>query len=158
MLFAELRVISDSPDQKKSLLKSPYFYSSCVVLFVLLYVGWTFFSRWQQNRSIQRRVREERAERQREQDRAAIEQLGGSELAIQSFYVSPGVIRRGQSVQICYGVANASTVTLDPPVAKVWPSYSRCFDVTPSHTTIYTLTIAGASGETRSATITVKVQ
>lgn len=151
-------MISDPVPQKKPLLKNPLFYSSCLVALVFFYVGWIFLSRWQQNRFIQRRLREERAERQREQDQAAIEQLGGTELAIQMFYVSPGIIRRGESGQICYGVANAKSITLDPPVAKVWPSYSRCFSVSPTKTTTYTLTIAGAAGESKSATITLKVE
>jgi hypothetical protein len=84
--------------------------------------------------------------------------MGGKELAIQNFYATPGEVRRGQTVQLCYGVANAKTVTLEPQSSPVWPSYSRCVDVTPTKTTIYTLTIADASGNTKTQTLQVKVR
>src|SRR5262245_21317471 len=108
------------------------------------------FSGWWQNRSIDYRAREARAAKQREDDRATLEQMVGKELAIQNFYATPGQIRRGQSVQLCYGVANAKTVQLEPQPNAVWPSYSRCVDVSPDKTTTYTLTIADANGHTLS--------
>jgi hypothetical protein len=142
----------------KSIFKNPSFYSKCLLVMVALLVGWIFFSRWWQNRSIENRFKEERSEKQREQDRATLEQMGGKELAIQTFYATPGEIRRGQSVQLCYGVANAKTVTLEPQSNPVWPSYSRCVDVTPAKTTTYTLTISDASGNTKSQSLVVKVR
>lgn len=125
---------------------------------MLFYVGWIFLSRWEQNRALRRKAQQKRAERQREADRAAIEQLGGGELGIQYFYASPGTIHRKESSQLCYAVSNAKTVTLDPPVAEVWPSHVRCFDVTPAKTTTYTLTVAGNSGPAKTASVTVKVR
>ena len=125
---------------------------------VALVVGWIFFSRWWQNRAFEHRVREERTEKQREDDLATLEQMGGKELAILTFYAVPGEIRRGESVQLCYGVANAKTVQLEPQSNPVWPSYSRCVDVTPAKTTTYTLTISGASGNTRSQSLVVTVR
>lgn len=148
----------DPAPEKKPLLKNPLLYSSSVLLLVLLYVGWIFLSRWEQNRALRQKAQEERAERQREEDRAAIEQLGGSEVGIQYFYASPGTIRRKETAQLCYAVANAITVKLDPPAAEVWPSHSRCFDVTPSKTTTYTLSITGASGESKTASVSIRVQ
>ena len=96
-------------------------------------------------------------QKQHEQDQKTVEQMGGSELAIQSFYGN-SQIRRGQSAQLCYGVANAKKVTLDPPAGPVWPSYSRCLDVSPSKTTTYTLTASDDAGHSASQTFTVKVQ
>ena len=142
----------------KSFLKTPVFYSWSLVAVVLLVIGWIFVSRWWQNRVFEHRVREERTEKQREEDRATLEQLGGKELAIQTFYATPGEIRRGQAVQLCYGVANAKTVTLEPQSNPVWPSYSRCVDVTPAKTTTYTLTITGASGNSKSQSLVVTVR
>lgn len=142
----------------KSVFKDPSFYSKSLLVVVALIVGWIFFSRWWQNRSIENRAREERTEKQREQDLATLKQMGGKELAIQNFYAVPGEIRLGQSVQLCYGVANAKAVTLEPQSNPVWPSYSRCVDVTPVKTTTYTLTIADASGNTKSQSIVVKVR
>jgi len=142
----------------KSIFKNPLLYSWAVLAIALLAVGWILFSRWQENRDIENRARVERTQKQQEQDRLTVEQLGGKELAIQNFYAVPGVIHRGQTVQLCYGVANAKTVTLEPQSNPVWPSYSRCVDVTPAKTTTYTLTITDAAGHTRTQSLEVQVR
>jgi len=146
----------DSP--KKSAFKNPFLYSWSALAIAALVAGWILFSRWQENRVIEKRAKEERTQKQLEQDRLALEQFGGKELAIQNFYAVPGTIRRGETVQLCYGVANAKTVTLEPQSNPVWPSYSLCVDVTPTKTTTYTLTIADAAGNTRAQSLEVKVR
>jgi len=151
-------VLPQPEPPSKSVFKNPSFYSRTVIIIAALIVVWIFFSRWWQNRSIEYRFKEERAEKQREQDRATLEQMGGKELAIQTFYATPGEIRRGQTVQLCYGVANAKTVTLAPQSNPVWPSYSRCVDDAPAKTTTYTLTITAAAGNTKSQSLTVQVR
>jgi hypothetical protein len=125
---------------------------------VLLVVAWIFLSRWQENLSIERRSREEKSRKQLEDDRVALEQLGGKELAIQSFYASPGAIHKGESVQLCYGVANAKTLKLEPQPNAVWPSYARCVSVSPAKSTTYTLTISDASGNTKTQSVQVKIE
>ena len=142
----------------KSLFKRPSFYSKLVFTIAAMMIFWIFFSRWWQNRSIEYRAREAAAEKQRADDRATLEQMGGKELSIQTFYASPGEIRRGQQVQLCYGVANAKSVKLEPQSNPVWPSYSRCVEDTPEKTTTYTLTIADAAGKTKSQSLTVQVR
>jgi hypothetical protein len=142
----------------KSVFKNPLFYSSAVLIAAALAVGWILLSRWQQTRDFERRAKDQRIQQQQEQDRVTLEQMGGKELAIQNFYASAGVIHPGQSVQLCYGVANAKSVKLEPQSNPVWPSYSRCVDVTPSRTTTYTLTIADAGGHTKSETLEIKVR
>jgi hypothetical protein len=147
------------PDLKqKSPFRNPLLYSWGALAIIALVVVWILFSRWQENRSIENRSKEEKAQKQLEQDRAALDQFGGKELAIQSFYATPGAIRNGESVELCYGVANAKTVTLEPQSSPVWPSYSRCVKVTPTKSTTYTLTIADAAGHTRTQTLDVKVR
>jgi hypothetical protein len=146
------------PPPSKSLFKNPLLYSSAALVIVVLIVGWILVSRWLENRGIEKRASEERTQKQQEQDRITLEQLGGKELAIQNFYASPGEIRRGGTVQLCYGVANAKTVKLEPQSNPVWPSYSRCVDVAPTKTTTYTLTIADAAGNTKTQTVEVKVR
>ena len=146
------------PPEPKSIFKNPLLYSSAVLGLALLIVAGIFFSRWWDNRSIDRRTTQERSEKQLQQDRQAIEQLGGNELAIQNFYASPGAIRRGETVKLCYGVSNAKTVTLEPQSSPVWPSHARCVDVSPAKTTSYTLTIADAAGHTQSQSLEVKVR
>jgi hypothetical protein len=148
-----------SPEpQTNSIFKNPLLYSSFGLAIVALVVGWILFSRWQENKRIDRQSAEAKSEKQRENDRAALDQFGGKELDIQSFYASPGAVHRGGSVQLCYGVANAKTVTLEPQPNPVWPSYSRCVDVSPKKTTTYTLTVSDAAGNTKSQTVEVKVE
>ena len=141
----------------KSFFKNPSLYSRTLLAIAALFVIYVLLNRWLENRTIERRATEERAKKQREEDRATLEMMGGKDLAIQSFYATPGVIHRGDSVQLCYGVANAKTVTLEPQPNPAWPSYSRCVDVSPAKSTTYTLTIADASGHTLSQSLTVSV-
>jgi hypothetical protein len=146
---------SDPP--AKSTFKNPFLYSWGVLVIAALVVVWILFSRWRENRSIESRAKEEKAQKQREQDRAILERMGGKELAIQNFYAIPAEIRRGETVQLCYGVANAKTVKLEPQSNPVWPSYSRCVDVTPTKTTTYMLTIADAAGNSKTQSLEVRV-
>jgi len=142
----------------KTAFKNPLFYSSVVVGIAIVVVSWILFSRWQENRSIERRAREENSRKQLENDRIALEQLGGKDLAIQSFYASPRAIHKGESAQLCYGVANAKTVKLEPQPNAVWPSHARCVNVSPQKTTTYTLTISDAAGSSQTQALEVKVE
>lgn len=146
------------PAKARTIFKNPLLYSSLLVAIVLLVVVWILASRWQENLSIERRTRGERSQKQLENDRVALEQLGGKDLAIQSFYASPGAIHKGDSVQLCYGVANAKTVKLEPQPNAVWPSYARCVSVSPAKSTTYTLTIGDASGNTETQSLQVNVE
>jgi len=143
---------------KKSAFKNPFLYSGAALVIVALVVVGILVSRWKENRDLEERAKQAKTQQQREQDNIALEQLGGKKLAIQNFYATPGTIRRGQSVQLCYGVANAKTVKLEPQRNPVWPSYSRCVDVTPTKSTTYTLTIADAAGNTKTQTLEVQVR
>jgi hypothetical protein len=143
---------------KKSAFKNPVLYSGTALVMVAVVVVAILVSRWKENRDLEERAQQTKTRQQQEQDRLAIEQLGGKELAIQNFYATPGTIGPGQSVELCYGVANAKTVKLEPQSNPVWPSYSRCVDVTPTKSTTYTLTIADAAGHTKTQTLEVKVR
>jgi hypothetical protein len=147
----------DPGTAQKSPYRSPYFYFAIVVVVVLIYVAYVLLSRYESNRAFERHRAEEQTEQRREDDRRAIEQLGGSELAVRALYISPAIIRRGQSAQLCYDVANAKSVTLDPPAGAVWPSHTRCINISPKKTTTYTLTIADSSGKSASQTVTLQV-
>ena len=154
---------ADRPDRKlmstdqNNVFKSPLAYSFFLILAVVAYVVWIFLSRYGEDRAYQQRIRNERAEKQRASDRAALEQLGGSELSIQMLY-APAEIRRGETAQICYGVANAKSVTLEPQTNPVWPSHDLCVDVKPIKTTTYTLTATAADGKSVSQQVTVAVR
>jgi hypothetical protein len=153
-------VLTDTPEKPrtKTLFKNPLLYSSLLVGTTLFVVLWILYSRWQENRVIEQRTRDEASRKQTENDRLALEQFGGKELAIQSFYASPGAVRKGESVQLCYGVANAREVKLEPQPNAVWPSYARCVNVSPAKTTTYTLTISDASGNIKIQSLEVIVR
>jgi hypothetical protein len=148
----------DQQTAQKSALKNPYFYSGIVLLGVIVYVAFILISRRESNRAYDRRMAEKAAEQQRTEDRAIIDQFGGSDLSVRALYVSPKAIHPGQTAQLCYDVDNAKTVTVDPPVAEVWPSHTRCFDVAPKKTTNYTLTITDSAGKTVSESVQLEVR
>ena len=143
--------------EEKQIWRNPFVYTGTILLVVAIYVGWIVFSRWNENRLIEHHTRDEATEKQRELDRKTVENMGGSELAIQAFYGNPQ-IRRGEKAQLCYGVANAKKVTLEPQTNPVWPSYSRCIDVSPTKTTTYTLTASDDVGHSVAQTFTVEVR
>jgi hypothetical protein len=141
----------------KPIFKRPFLYSIIIALCAGLYLGFVLFTRWESNRTFEKRNAAKTAEEQHANDVAAVQSLGGSELAIRAFYLSPPAVYAGESSQICYDVANAKTVTIDPPVGEVWPSHSRCLDVSPKKTTKFTLTITDAKGQFTSQSIELKV-
>jgi len=138
--------------------KSRTLITFAVLAIAAAYTIFVAVSRYESNRAFDRRAAQEAAEKRNADDRAAIDQLGGSELAIRALYVSPSIIRPGQPAQLCYDVSNAKTVSLDPPAGDVWPSHYRCLDVSPKKTTTYTLTIAGPSGAPISNSVKVTVR
>jgi hypothetical protein len=151
-------MLTEKQPEPKSRFKNPLLYTSIAIGIALLYVGWVFFYRWSENRDLEQRAAQEKAEKQHQEDRATVEQMGGKELAIQNFYAAPGVIRQGESAKLCYGVANAKKVRLEPQSNPVWPSFARCVDVSPTVTTTYTLTIEDTAGNTKTQTLEVKVE
>ena len=68
------------------------------------------------------------------------------------FYVSPSTLRDGEPSKLCYSTEAATAVTMDPPVERVWPALSRCFEISPKKTTRYTLTATNAAGLKATAT------
>jgi len=151
-------MLSSPQPEPKSIFRNPLLYSSIVLAAAALIVGWIFFSRWLENKQIDQKTAQQKTQKQLEGDRAALQQFGGKELAIQDFYAIPAVIQRGEKSQLCYGVANAKAVKLEPQSSPVWPSYSRCVDVKPTKTTTYTLSVADASGNTKMQSLEVKVR
>ena len=148
---------NQDPTPQKSLFKNPLALFPLLILVAALYLGWGFFSRHRQDQQYNQRASDERAQKQREADEATVQQLGGRGLAIQMFYATPE-IRRGQTAQVCFGVANAKSVTLEPQSSPVWPSHSLCVDVKPAKTTTYTLTATAPDGKSLSQQVTVAVR
>lgn len=149
---------NEPTSEPKSPFKNPLVYSSAAVAIVLVAVVFTLLSRWINSNAIDRAAEQQRAEKQREEDRVAIEQLGGKNFDIIMFYASPRALRRGDSAKLCYGVSRAKTVTLEPEAPPVWPSPSHCVEVSPTKTTTYTLTIVDAEGHRKSQAVDVEVR
>ena len=134
--------------------RNPRVYTSILLVVAIMYAGWVLFSRLQEARDIEKRAREnERTEAAR-----TYEMLGGGSFEILNFYAAPGVIHRGESAQLCYGVSNARTVRLEPQTAEVWPSQARCVEISPKKDTTYTLTADDGHGNTRTSSLTVRVR
>jgi hypothetical protein len=134
--------------------RNPLLYTSILMVVVLIYVGATFLSRRQQNRELE----EQAKAKQRQQDSQVVESLGADRFEILNFYALPGRIHRGDEAQLCYGVSNAKTIQIDPPVEGVWPSLNRCMSISPNKDTTYTLTAQDAAGNTKTAALTLQVR
>jgi hypothetical protein len=128
-------------------------YTTAAVLISGLYVGWVFFSRWQASRESDRKAAESRAE----EARRVIDAYGGSKVTVLNLSASRGTISRGETAQLCYGVSNAKTVRIDPPVGDIWPSMYRCIDVSPRSDTTYTITATDSQGQSDTKSINVRV-
>lgn len=74
---------------------------------------------------------------------------------ITQFYARDGVLPRGEKTVLRYGVENAKSVRLSPPVDRVWPSVSRCLEISPTQETTYTLTAEGQDGQAVTQSVTV---
>jgi hypothetical protein len=127
----------------------------CVaVAAVGIYLGWVFHSRWRNNQALIQRLKAPVEAR----DRAFVEAYGGG-IKIMSFYAVPSTIRRGETAQLCYSVANAESVRIEPPpVEGIWPSLSRCVAVAPQTDTAYRFIAKDAQGNTKTADLTVTVR
>ena len=122
-----------------------------------IYLGWVYFSRWSENHALTERLEEHKEAQARAQASAMLKAYGGERLTILAFYASPPGIRRGQKAQLCYGVSNSRSVRIEPPVENVWPSLSRCVEVSPRTDTVYRLIAEDANGQVKTVSTTVAV-
>jgi hypothetical protein len=150
-------MIGDDPQPKSNPARRFWLYSSPVLAIALAYSGWIMLTRWQENKQLTDQAAEQARAREKQEAKQTVDSLGGDRFDILSFYASPGAIHRGESAQLCYGVSNAKAVTLDPPVAEMWPSASRCFDISPTKTTNYTLTATDAQGNKKTVSLELAV-
>jgi len=125
-----------------------------IIVLGVLYLGWTFYSRKSANGEFAERIQE----RKSSDAQKTIDAYGGDKLTILAFYGMPGTINRGKSAQLCYGVSNAKDVRIDPPVDYVWPSLSRCVNISPTRDTEYTLIAVDDKGNKKTANLTIKVK
>jgi hypothetical protein len=81
----------------------------------------------------------------------------GSDLRILQFYAREASVTEGGKTVLCYGVVNAKSVRLDPPVDDVYPAINRCIEAAPGRQTQYTLTAEGEDGRVVSASLILGV-
>jgi hypothetical protein len=77
---------------------------------------------------------------------------------ITQFYATSGEITDAGHSTVCYGVENARSVRLEPPVYDVRPALTRCFWVEPKQDTTYSLSAVGNDGSSDSASFRVLVK
>ena len=129
-------------------------YTSAGLAISLVYVAWTFFSRWHDTRALERAADAEKARA----NAKIVEMYGSGNLKILHFYATPGVIPRGGKGLLCYGVSNAKTVRIEPGVEPLKPSISRCLEISPAADTRYSFTAEDESGHSAAASVLVRVQ
>jgi hypothetical protein len=75
-----------------------------------------------------------------------------------SFDISSSRIKRGESVRLCYGVADATNITI-APFRKDFPnSEKNCFEDTPRRSTTYVLRATGEDGKTQNREVSVTLE
>ena len=144
-----------STEELTSLVRKLLPFTTIALIATVLYVAWVFYSRWQETREAEQRAAAKRAA----ENRYIVEAYGNGRVKILNFSFDPGLINHGQQSELCYGVSNAKTVTIEPPVkADLYPAMNRCFKVSPPRTTKYTLTAADSQGHSESASLELQVR
>jgi hypothetical protein len=143
------------PENREShALRNSWIIFGIIMAVLSIYTALVFYSRREENRQLL----EQAARKQRESDAQTVEMMGGNEFKILSFYAAPGHLRRGQATNLCYGVSNAKSVVMDPPLKNIYPAYSNCVRISPRVTTTYTLTATDAQGHTEKQSLTIEVK
>jgi hypothetical protein len=79
-------------------------------------------------------------------------------VGITQFYARSGEITAGDQNLVCYGVRNARSVRIEPPVENITPAMNRCFFVDPQLDTTYTLVAEGTDGSQATESFRVRVK
>ena len=147
---------NDLSPQPTSRLKAILPYTTVAMIIAALYMGWTLYSRHQENEEAQRAL----AAKKEARNQQVVDQVFGSgEIKITTFGADTGVLRRGQTTHLCYGVVNAKTLKIEPTLSEpVKPTWQHCAEIAPKTTTTYTLTATDGAGNTKSASLTIQVK
>ena len=141
-------------DEPFSMLRRILPFTTAGVAIAALYVGWIFYSRWNDEREAVR-ARQDREVKAAQQ---TIDLLGGDKFKILTFYGWPGVIRRGQHATVCFGVTGTKKVRIEPQIEPIKPTLSYCMQATPRKTTTYTLIAEDGAGHTAQQSFDITVQ
>lgn len=132
-------------------------YSTVALILAAGYTGRVMFTRYSNARQAERRIEDQTRERQIEAGKQIDRQFGGDRLKILNFSADTGVTHPGGRVLLCYGVANAAAVKIEPEVEPIKPAVTRCVEVFPKKTRTYTLTASDNQGHTESASLMIMV-
>jgi hypothetical protein len=141
--------------QRTSVLQTVSRFASVGIVIAALYVGWTFYSR---HASDQQAAQNLAAKQDADRQRQAKLIFGSGEVKIVSYSVDKSTLAPGESADLCYGVINATKVTLDPAVEAAKPSAYHCLTIAPRTTTTYTLTASNEQHQAKSLSVTVHVR
>jgi hypothetical protein len=84
--------------------------------------------------------------------------VGAARAKIIEVRVSTLSLKRGDTLSICYGVANTKSVTIEPIGFKGGAGVHGCATHQPQQTTTYVVTAFGGDGDRDQEKVTVKVQ
>jgi hypothetical protein len=130
-------------------------YTWIAVLIAGLYVAWIFYSRHEREVAAEQELARQKQEQAKRVDNLI---FGSGELQFTVFSADSGVLRRGETTELCYGVVNAVRVELDPQIEQAKPTYRHCIEIAPKKTTTYTINATDAKGNTKSQSLTVQVR
>ncbi|SRR5579884_3177388 len=130
-------------------------YTWILVAIAALYVAWIFYSRHEREASAEAAIA-----RQKQKEAQRVDNLifGSGEIQFTTFGADNGVLRPGESTELCYGVVNAVRVEIDPPIEQAKPTYHHCVEIAPKKTTTYTIKATDAKGKTKSESLTIQVR
>lgn len=140
---------------RRSPLRAILPYTTVITLLVFAYVAWVMYSRYASNKDAAEKAQQAAAAAEQQRN-ATITQHG--ELSFSTFYAENGTVTAGQYTRLCYGVLNAQSVKIDPPVEQLKPTERHCLDISPKKTTTYTISADNGAGQTKSLSLTVKVK
>jgi hypothetical protein len=126
---------------------------SLLLAIAVAWLAWVFYSRYTAQQLFEAKQKAEAWERAQK----SVQDSGGFDLKITQFFAPPQV-DKGQSFQLCFGVIHATRVLLDPPVAEIKPSLSRCENISLQKTSAFTLTAEDRKGHVVKETINVVVR
>jgi len=129
-------------------------FTTVLCVLAALWTGWTLYSRHRSDDEAERQSQQKQAEA----DRKVVEAFGGDQLTILGFNAAEREVSAGGRVLMCFGVSNAAKVSINPGVEPVKPALSHCLEVFPKKTTTYTLKAEDGKGNSKSASLTIRVR
>ena len=124
------------------------------MVLAVVYSGWIFYSR----REIAAETERQLQQKQVDEEQKVVAEFGGDQLKILAFGATTGEVSPGGRVVMCYGVSNATHVKIEPGLEPIKPAVSHCLDAYPKKTTTYTLKAEDAKGNSKSASLTIRVR